>query len=160
VQFGHAGARSGGDAESAQGKNAALREAGAVVPDSFEGFEGAIRGVYQQLVKDGVITPAPDVDVPVIPMDLEAAMKAGKVGAWGEGVLGWGWGWGEGGVLIEGGVPRRLARPWPPRGARSPPTPPALSPAPAPPPRCAPPPTWCRPSATTVARSPPTTASP
>lgn len=33
------------------------------------------------LVADGVIKPAADVDVPPIPMDLEAAMKAGKVGA-------------------------------------------------------------------------------
>lgn len=43
VQFGHAGARSGGDKESAQAKNAALRAAGALVPDSYEGFEDAIR---------------------------------------------------------------------------------------------------------------------
>lgn len=45
VQFGHAGARSGGDDESAQAKNAALRDAGAVVPDSYEGFEAAIKWV-------------------------------------------------------------------------------------------------------------------
>jgi succinyl-CoA synthetase alpha subunit len=84
VQFGHAGARSGGAQESAQvpaacgmtwrcvklrdiagaydktvlsadgpaemalllqGKNAALREAGAIVSESFEGFEGAVAKV-------------------------------------------------------------------------------------------------------------------
>jgi hypothetical protein len=28
-----------------QGKNAALKEAGAIVPESFEGFEGAIAEV-------------------------------------------------------------------------------------------------------------------
>lgn len=50
VQFGHAGARSGGDTESAQAKNAALREAGAEVPDSFEGFEGAIKATYTRHV--------------------------------------------------------------------------------------------------------------
>lgn len=43
VQFGHAGARSGGDDESAQAKNKALRDAGCVVPDSYEGFEAAIK---------------------------------------------------------------------------------------------------------------------
>ena len=43
VQFGHAGARSGSESESAQAKNAALREAGASVPDSFEGLEEAVR---------------------------------------------------------------------------------------------------------------------
>ena len=43
VQFGHAGAKSGGDAESAQAKNAALAAAGAVVPDSFEELEGTVR---------------------------------------------------------------------------------------------------------------------
>jgi hypothetical protein len=45
VQFGHAGARSGGDLESAQAKNAALSAAGATVPESFEGLEGAVRWV-------------------------------------------------------------------------------------------------------------------
>lgn len=80
VQFGHAGARGGGaDAESAQAKNAALAAVGAVVPESFEGFEGAIAATYKRLVEEGVVVPAPDVVVPGIPMDLEAAMKAGKV---------------------------------------------------------------------------------
>ena len=45
VQFGHAGARSGSEMESAQAKNGALRDAGAVVPDSFEGLEAAIKWV-------------------------------------------------------------------------------------------------------------------
>ena len=39
----NAGARSGGELESAQAKNMALREAGALVPESFEGLEAAIR---------------------------------------------------------------------------------------------------------------------
>jgi len=43
VQFGHAGARSGGVGESAQAKNEALKSAGAVVPGSFEGLEEVIR---------------------------------------------------------------------------------------------------------------------
>lgn len=81
VQFGHAGARSGGDTESAQAKNAALRDAGAAVPESFEGFEAEISATYNRLVDEGVMTPAADVAVPPIPMDLEAATKAGKVRA-------------------------------------------------------------------------------
>jgi hypothetical protein len=63
-----------------QGKNAALREAGAIVPDSFEAFETAIKETYERLVKEGVIVPQADVPAPSVPMDLEAAKKQGKVG--------------------------------------------------------------------------------
>ena len=60
VQFGHAGARSGGgDREGAAAKNAALRAAGATVPDSFEGLEAAIGAVFKAGVAAGKITPAP-----------------------------------------------------------------------------------------------------
>ena len=62
-----------------QAKNAALKEAGAVVPESFEGLEGTIGRVYQQLVADGVITPRPEPTPPSVPQDLSAAKKAGKV---------------------------------------------------------------------------------
>ncbi|GLC34540.1 ATP-citrate synthase beta chain protein 1 [Pleodorina starrii] len=79
VQFGHAGARSGGDLDSAQAKNAALREAGALVPDSFEGLEEAISSTYQRLVQSGQLVPAKDVTPPPIPQDLAAAVAAGKV---------------------------------------------------------------------------------
>ena len=79
VQFGHAGARSGGRAESAAAKNDALRAAGAVVPDSFEGLEAAVKGVYDRLVADGTITPKPKPTPPSLPTDLKAAMKAGTV---------------------------------------------------------------------------------
>jgi ATP citrate (pro-S)-lyase len=81
VQFGHAGAKSGGDDESAQAKNAALAAAGAVVPDSFESLEGTIRKVYDQLVGEGVICPAPEFQPPQVPMDLDHAKKTGKVRA-------------------------------------------------------------------------------
>lgn len=79
VQFGHAGARSGGRAESAAAKNDALRAAGAVVPDSFEGLEAAIAGVYQKLVAAGTIVPKPKPVAPTLPTDLKPAMKAGLV---------------------------------------------------------------------------------
>lgn len=62
-----------------QAKNKALKAAGAIVPESFEGFEGVVREVYQGLVSDGTITPQPDVPAPALPLDLEAAKKAGKV---------------------------------------------------------------------------------
>ena len=62
-----------------QGKNQALKDAGAIVPGSFEGLEGAIRGVYKGLVDDGTIVPREEVSAPAMPLDLEAAKKAGKV---------------------------------------------------------------------------------
>ncbi|KAK6930284.1 ATP-citrate lyase/succinyl-CoA ligase [Dillenia turbinata] len=51
VQFGHAGAKSGGEMESAQAKNQALRDAGAVVPTSYEAFETAIKETFEKLVR-------------------------------------------------------------------------------------------------------------
>lgn len=44
------GAKSGGEMESAQAKNQALRDAGAVVPTSYEAFEGAIKDTFEKLV--------------------------------------------------------------------------------------------------------------
>ncbi|MBD3210254.1 ATP citrate synthase [Candidatus Micrarchaeota archaeon] len=79
VQFGHAGAKSGKEAESARAKNRALKEAGVVVPDSFEGFAKSIAGTYQGLVSKGVISPAEDVEPPEVPTDFKAAVKQGKV---------------------------------------------------------------------------------
>lgn len=50
--FGHIfqGTKSGGEMESAQAKNQALRDAGAVVPTSYEAFEGAIKEAFDKLV--------------------------------------------------------------------------------------------------------------
>lgn len=79
VQFGHAGAKSGGFDESAEAKNAALRAAGAVVPDNFDGFGTAIGEVYQKMVADGRLVPAMDFDPPNLPQDLTSAIKAGEV---------------------------------------------------------------------------------
>lgn len=36
--------------------------------------------MYQQLVGEGVITPAPEFKPPEVPMDLDYAKKTGKVG--------------------------------------------------------------------------------
>ena len=61
-----------------QGKNKALADAGAIVPDSFEAFEGAIGRTFKKLVEAG-LKRAQDMTAPTLPMDLEAAKKAGKV---------------------------------------------------------------------------------
>eukprot|EP01112_Ceratiomyxa_fruticulosa_P012777 TRINITY_DN3561_c0_g1_i2.p1 TRINITY_DN3561_c0_g1~~TRINITY_DN3561_c0_g1_i2.p1 ORF type:complete len:732 (-),score=144.82 TRINITY_DN3561_c0_g1_i2:8-2203(-) len=79
VQFGHAGAKSGDQSESADAKNKALREAGAVVPQSFEQFASAIAETYQKLVENGTIIPQPEPQVPSLPLDFKAGVKLGKV---------------------------------------------------------------------------------
>jgi len=79
VQFGHAGAKSGEETESAEAKNKALKDAGVIVPESFEGFSETIEKTYKELVSKGVIKPADDPDPPEMPMDFKAAAKAGKV---------------------------------------------------------------------------------
>jgi len=56
-----------------------LKAAGAIVPESFEGFEGIIKLTYDQLVEEGQIQPQPESEVRAVPQDLEAAKKAGKV---------------------------------------------------------------------------------
>ena len=75
VQFGHAGAKSGTEQESAQAKNAALREAGAVVPDSFEGFEAAIAATYAELAEAGVV-PKLEETTEDAPPDMPVNFKA------------------------------------------------------------------------------------
>lgn len=50
-----------------------------MVPDSFEAFEGAIKETYEKLVAEGKLVPQPDTAAPSVPLDLEAAKKAGKV---------------------------------------------------------------------------------
>lgn len=67
VQFGHAGresiltmltnwigASAHGASETAEAKNKALAEAGAVVPSSFEEFGSTINKVYRKLVAEGM----------------------------------------------------------------------------------------------------------
>jgi succinyl-CoA synthetase alpha subunit len=79
VQFGHAGARAGSLRQTADAKNQALREAGAVVPNSFEDFDGKIKETFDRLVAEGKVTPAPEVTPPPVPQDYRAAKKAGLV---------------------------------------------------------------------------------
>jgi len=75
VQFGHAGARAGAERETADAKNQALREAGAVVPNSFDDFDAKIEETYERLVKEGKLVPRPDVQPPRMPMDYADAVK-------------------------------------------------------------------------------------
>jgi len=79
IQFGHAGAKAGTDVEGADAKNAALRAAGAIVPDSFDDYAEKIRDVYEDLVRKGTIQPAPEVAVPNVPIDFDKALKAGTI---------------------------------------------------------------------------------
>lgn len=69
VQFGHAGAMVKGASETADAKNAALREAGAVVPDSYNDFGEKIRAVYDDLKRRGDIVEGPEPPVPVMPAE-------------------------------------------------------------------------------------------
>lgn len=81
VQFGHAGAKSGGEIESAQAKNSALKAAGAIVPTSFEGLEAIIKETFEKLKNDGAVSSVEEKLPPTVPEDLSAAIKAGKVRA-------------------------------------------------------------------------------
>lgn len=79
VQFGHAGAKADSEMETADAKNAALRQAGAIVPDSFDDFGVAIHRTFDRLVAEGVIKPVPEAPAPKFPMDYGQAMKEGAI---------------------------------------------------------------------------------
>jgi ATP citrate (pro-S)-lyase len=76
VQFGHAGAKASSDSETADAKNAALKAAGAVVPNSFDDYGEKIAMVYKDLVKKKIIVPKPEPLAVKIPMDYNTAIKA------------------------------------------------------------------------------------
>jgi ATP citrate (pro-S)-lyase len=76
VQFGHAGAKASSDSETADMKNAALKAAGAVVPNSFDDYGEKIAMVYKDLVKKKIIVPKPEPPAVKIPMDYNTAIKA------------------------------------------------------------------------------------
>jgi ATP-citrate lyase alpha-subunit len=74
IQFGHAGAKADASRETAEAKNAALREIGVVVPLSFDDLGEAIKKVFDKLVADGKHVPVPDVQAPPVPMMLKEAL--------------------------------------------------------------------------------------
>merc|ERR1719498_201069 len=79
VQFGHAGAQARGDMEKARAKNAAMKEAGIIVPQSFNQLGEEINKIYAALVKDGEIIVEEEPAVPVTAQDYTSLLKAGKV---------------------------------------------------------------------------------
>jgi len=79
VQFGHAGARADSDQETADAKNQALRDAGAVVPVSFDDYGDKIGEVYERLKAEGRVIDVVEPEVPSIPMDCNKAVTSGLV---------------------------------------------------------------------------------
>jgi len=79
VQFGHAGACARGRGESAAEKNAAMREAGMIVPDSFADYGKCIAETFGKLRGSGVIQPLVEPEVPKVPMDYTWAKRLGLV---------------------------------------------------------------------------------
>jgi len=75
VQFGHAGAKAGSNEESAKTKNQALREAGIIVPESFEQLEEKIKETFQTLGLPNSNESTPKE----VPLDYTEALKEGKV---------------------------------------------------------------------------------
>jgi len=79
LQFGHAGAMAGTSKETAEAKNQALKEAGALVPESYEDFDKLIKKTYEKLVQEGKLKPAKDIEPPKIPTDFNEAIRLGLV---------------------------------------------------------------------------------
>ena len=79
VQFGHAGAKAGSEVETADAKNASLRAAGAIVPNSYDDYDQKVKETYEKLVQKGVIKPKPEPPVPKIPMDYAKTLKEGLI---------------------------------------------------------------------------------
>lgn len=80
VQFGHAGAKSGGgDMESAAAKNKALKDAGAVVPRSFDDFAASIAETFNTLIAEGKVVVKDESAPPPIPVNYDSALKEGRV---------------------------------------------------------------------------------
>lgn len=79
VQFGHAGAKSGSERESAQAKNKALKDAGAIVPDSFNDFSRSIEKTFKDLVKKGIIIQKSEELPQDLPENFVMAFRDGKI---------------------------------------------------------------------------------
>ncbi|HOT06518.1 MAG: Succinyl-CoA ligase (ADP-forming) subunit alpha [Methanosaeta sp. PtaB.Bin039] len=79
VQFGHAGAKADTAMETAAAKNQAFRDAGANVPDSFDGYGDQIKMVYDRLVAEGKVKQAAEPEAPKIPADYSKALSTGLI---------------------------------------------------------------------------------
>ncbi|MDO8655780.1 MAG: citrate/2-methylcitrate synthase, partial [Nanoarchaeota archaeon] len=79
VQFGHAGAKAGKEEESAQAKNKALKDAGIIVPDTFEQMENCIAEEFKKLLPTQKIMPDEEHNPRTVPLDYAEALKQGIV---------------------------------------------------------------------------------
>ncbi len=79
IQFGHAGAKADTSYETAEAKNKVLREAGAVVPESFDTFDKAIATTFKKLAESGKIPQLKESPPAPTPMDLPDAVAQGVV---------------------------------------------------------------------------------
>jgi len=79
VQFGHAGAKADSKEDTAKAKNEALRQAGVIVPDSFEDYGDKIKMTYEKLKAEGKIKDFVEPSTPNVPMDYAQAVAEGLV---------------------------------------------------------------------------------
>jgi len=79
VQFGHAGAQARGDMETAAAKNKAMKEAGMIVPDSFDKLPETLKNLYTKMVEESEIVEEAEGETPAVPMDYTWAKKLGLV---------------------------------------------------------------------------------
>lgn len=79
LQFGHAGAMAGSDLETADAKNKALAEAGAIVPETFDSFGEKIKETFDKLKAAGKIDAFEETQPPAVPIDYQQAVKEGIV---------------------------------------------------------------------------------
>jgi ATP-citrate lyase alpha-subunit len=79
VQFGHAGARAGNDEETADNKNKSLKEAGAIISNSFDDLPEQIKKIYEELKNKGIIQEIEEFTPPKVPMDYDILMKQGLI---------------------------------------------------------------------------------
>ncbi|TRM59576.1 citrate synthase-like protein [Schizophyllum amplum] len=67
------------EVQPADCKNRIMREAGFLVPDTFEELPTLLKSTYESLVKQGTIVPKAERDPPVIPMDYKWAQELGLI---------------------------------------------------------------------------------
>jgi len=79
ISFGHAGSAANSMLETSEAKNAALKAAGAVVPESFNDLPEAIKLTYDSLVERGIVVEGPEPEAPRMPMDYKWASELGLV---------------------------------------------------------------------------------
>ncbi|KIY48395.1 ATP-citrate synthase [Fistulina hepatica ATCC 64428] len=79
VQFGHAGSLANSELETADCKNRKMREAGILVPETFEDLPQLLKDTYETLVANGTIQVKSEREPPVIPMDYKWAQDLGLI---------------------------------------------------------------------------------